>query len=75
MGGYPRCDMCLRTMRSAGVRGEGGLCTRCLAEALPIVGIERGGEFYRALKEYREGQDIGQPRYEENWFNPLPGGW
>ena len=73
LGVYPRCDMCLRVMRAAGVRGEGGLCSKCLAEALPFVGIERGGEFYRALKEYREGLDLGQAGQEGNRFNPFQG--
>ena len=46
---------------------------KCLAEALPFVGIERGGEFYRALKEYREGLDLGQAGQEGNRFNPFQG--
>ena len=67
----PRCDMCHRVMGVTGGREEGMLCSRCLGEALPFVGIQRAGDFHSALREFREGIDFGAAGHEEYRFNPF----
>ena len=67
----PRCDMCHRSMGLVGRREGGMLCSRCLGEALPFVGIKRVGDFNNALREFREGLDFGVEGQKEKRFNPF----
>ena len=54
-GRCPRCDFCGRVVRVRGVGQTAVLCSTCLGEALPFVGIVSESEFRGALRDYREG--------------------
>ena len=71
LGAGLRCDMCHKPVRVVGFGG--GLCSKCLAGALPFVGIQRVGDYQDALREYREGLDLPVAGNEEARFNPFWG--
>ena len=54
-GRCPRCDLCGRVVRVRGVDPAAVLCSNCLSEALPFVGIVSDSDFRGALRDYREG--------------------
>ena len=54
-GRCPRCDICGKVVRVRGVGQTAVLCSTCLGETLPFVGIVSETDFRGALRDYREG--------------------
>ena len=54
-GRCPRCDLCGKVVRIRGIGQEGVLCSTCLGNNLPFVGILSDTDFRGALRDYREG--------------------
>ena len=69
--GYPRCENCSGVIRIRNIEARGAICAKCLAEALPFLGIVSEGEFKGAVKEFREGLRSKAREFEELRFNPF----
>ena len=80
-GRCPRCDSCGRVVRVRGVGQAAVLCSTCLGEALPFVGIVSDSDFRGALRDYREGlgsrasdfQDLRLDPYDDDLRGALGG--
>ena len=69
--GYPRCDNCMSVIRIRNIDARGAICAKCMANALPFLGIVSEGEFKGALKEFREGLRSRARDFEGLRFDPL----
>ena len=67
----PRCVICGRVLRVAGVGRVGVWCAVCMSGALPFVGLVGEGEFRGALREYREGLGSRAGEFEGLRFDPF----
>ena len=66
----PRCDLCGRVVRTRGVGDNGVLCSQCLAENLPFLGLVSESDFRGALRDYREGLGSRASEFQDLRFDP-----
>ena len=69
-GRCPRCDLCGAVVRVRGVGDSNVLCSRCLGENLPFVGILSESDFRGALRDYREGLGARASDFQDLRLDP-----
>ena len=69
-GRCPRCGLCGRVVRIRGIDQSGVLCSTCLGENMPFVGIVSETEFRGALRDVREGLGSRASEFQDLRLDP-----